>query len=91
MTSRPNVTLRVVPFSCGNYPGCESAFTLLEYSRGEQLRDNVCLLDGFLGSLWVERAADRLQIARTFAYLEGIAYDIEQSHAFLETAKRHFT
>lgn len=89
MSRRPNITLRVVPFSRGVYPGCESAgFTLLELDPDETTMDNVCFLEGFGGSVWAEKLADRQRIALAFEYLERIALSADQSRDFiLEVAR----
>ena len=89
MSRRPNITLQVVPFSCGVYPGCESAgFTLLALDPDESTVDNVCFLEGFGGSVWAERAVDRQRIALAFEYLERIALSPDQSRDFiLEVAR----
>jgi len=92
MSNRPNITLRVVTFSRGFYPGCESAgFTLLEIDLDEPSpEDNVCFLEGFGGSVWAEKLADRRRLAQTFEYLETIALSPEQSRDFILEAARAF-
>jgi len=91
MSHLPNVTIRVVKFSCGVYPGCESAgFTLLELDGDESTTDNVCFLEGFGGSVWAEKLVDRQRIAKAFGYLETIALSPEKSRAFiLDIARTH--
>lgn len=84
MSRLPNITLRVVPFSRGVYPGCESAgFTLLELDGDETTTDNVCFLEGFGGSVWAEKLADRQRIALAFEYLEKIALSADRSREFI--------
>lgn len=84
MSRRPNITLRVVPFSYGVYPGCESAgFTLLEFEPDELATDNVCFLEGLGGSVWVEKLADRQRIAMAFDYLQKIALSPDRSREFI--------
>lgn len=80
MSRLPNITLRVVPFSRGLYPGCESAgFTLLELDADEATADNVYFLEGLGGSVWAEKEADRRRIAMTFEHLETIALSEDAS------------
>jgi len=91
MSYRPNITLRVVTFASGFYPGCESAgFTLLELDDDESTTDNVCFLEGFGGSVWAEKLVDRRRLALTFEYLEAIALSPDQSRDFILEAARAF-
>ena len=84
MARRPNITLRVVPFSRGLYPGCESAgFSLFKLDADETTADNVYFLEGLGGSVWAEKEADRRRIAVTFEHLETIAMSEEESLDFI--------
>jgi hypothetical protein len=54
-SERPNVTLQVVPFSAGAYPGMEGCFTILGFDRfGMQ----VGYTEGSAGHIYLESAAD---------------------------------
>lgn len=87
----PNVTIRVVPFSRGLYPGCESAgFALLDLDADETATDPVCFLEGLAGSVWAERVADRQRIATVFGYLEDIALSPDLSTDFIVEAAEAF-
>jgi transcriptional regulator with XRE-family HTH domain len=91
MSHKPNITLRVIPASCGFYPGCESSgFTLLEYDQSEHLRENACYIEGFTTSLWAEQTAERLHVAGVFKYLESIALGTEESRALINEALRRY-
>jgi transcriptional regulator with XRE-family HTH domain len=88
MSERPNVTLRVIPQRCGVYPGCESSgFAMLELDETEHLKDNVCYLEGFVGPIWAESAADRARVARTFEHLERLALDEDTSRELIIAAE----
>jgi transcriptional regulator with XRE-family HTH domain len=91
MSRRPNIVLQLMPVSSGVYPGCESAgITLLEFKEGESTPDIACLLEGYVGSVWAERSADKARIARTFQYLEANAWDADQTRNFITDAMRRF-
>lgn len=91
MSLRPNITLRVVPASRGVYPGCESAgLAMLEFDHGESTPDSVCMSEGFIATVWAERAADKARIRRTLKYIETIAFDVDQSRDFIIENKRRF-
>jgi transcriptional regulator with XRE-family HTH domain len=86
-----NITLRVISAACGLYPGSESAgMSLLEFGENESSHDEVCLLDGLVGSVWVERAADRTNITRILECLEGLALGVEESREIILAAARGF-
>ena len=89
MARLPNITLRVVPFSRGLYPGCESAgFSLFKLDPDETTADNVYFLEGLGGSVWAEKEADRRRIAVTFDHLETIAMGDNESLDFIREIAR---
>jgi transcriptional regulator with XRE-family HTH domain len=89
LSRRPNIVLRVIPISVGVYPGWESTgFALLEYDQSENLRDNVCYVEGFVTALWAEQAAARQHVASIFTYMEEIALDPDESRALMDEARR---
>jgi hypothetical protein len=91
MSGRPNIVLQLMPESSGVYPGCDSAgITLLEFKEGDSTPDNVCLLDGYIGSVWAERSADKTRIARTLHYLEANAWSSDETRNFIADAMQRF-
>ena len=91
MSSRPNITLRVVLASRGLYPGCDSAgFSMLEFGEGGPVREYVCHFDGLIGSVWAERGADKVRVARAFEYMETIACSAQDSRELIRAAMRRF-
>lgn len=54
--ARPNVTLQVVPFSVGPYPGLDGSFQHLRFPA-EQL-DGVVFVEGLLGNFLLDKSAD---------------------------------
>lgn len=92
MSERPNISLRVIPAHRGLYPGCESSgFAMLELDESERIRENVCYVEGLVGPVWAESAADRERVAQTFEYLEGIALSVDLSREFINAAARRFS
>jgi transcriptional regulator with XRE-family HTH domain len=66
----PNVTLQVIPFTVGAHPGLESNFNLLELPG---LTPGVVFVEGLIGSVYLEKAADLDRYLKIFECLQTIA------------------
>jgi hypothetical protein len=62
VAARPNVTIRIVPYSVGAHPALESNFTILEFSGQAP---TIVHAEGLAGQLYLERHqdVDRYQLA----------------------------
>lgn len=90
ISRRPNIKLQVIPMTAGNYPGCESGFTLVEYPGSGGEEDVACIVDSVTGSRWVDRASDRQIFTRIYSFLGDIAYSIEESRELMRAAADQF-
>ncbi|WP_093891765.1 helix-turn-helix domain-containing protein [Streptosporangium canum] len=62
---RPNVTIRVLPYSAGEHTGLEGAFTVLSFS--EEVDPDIAYVEGTAGDVYVESSdhVDRYKMAFT--------------------------
>lgn len=73
---RPNVSVQVVPFGVGAYPGIDSTFTLLEF---EDPVPGVVYVEGLVGHLYLERPADVQRYGQVFDRLRSISLSEQKS------------
>jgi transcriptional regulator with XRE-family HTH domain len=66
----PNVTLQVIPFTVGAHPGLESNFNILELPGPTP---GVVFVEGLIGSVYLEKAADLDRYLEIFERLQVIA------------------
>lgn len=91
LSLQPNITLRIVPAACGLYPGCESAgFSMLGFEESDSPNDTACYIEGLIGTLWAERAADLVFVSRIFENLKIIALGADDSRALIREAARAY-
>jgi transcriptional regulator with XRE-family HTH domain len=82
LAERKTITLVVVPFSAGPYPGLLGAFTLLEY--GDPPDDNVLCLETATGSLVLRDEPEMIdQYRRAAGRLEEIGLSESESVGFV--------
>ncbi len=67
----PNVTIQVIPFTVGAHPGLESNFNILELPG---LTPGVVFVEGLIGSVYLEKAADLERYHEIFERLQTIAH-----------------
>jgi transcriptional regulator with XRE-family HTH domain len=80
----PNVTLQVKTIAGGLYPGSEaSSFTLLDFRRGESMPDDVCYVEGVLGTMWAEKESDLRRINLIYARLQDTALSPGETRQFI--------
>jgi transcriptional regulator with XRE-family HTH domain len=85
----PNVTLQVKPIADGLYPGSEaSSFTLLDFRREESMPEDVCYVEGILGTMWVERPADLEHINLIYSHLQNTALSPSDTRRFISAVLR---
>ena len=79
--SLPRVTIQVVPLAAGAHPGLASNFTVLEFSK--PMVNDVIYVEGAVGNIYLESAADLERYRRIFSRLRTIALDQEGSAALV--------
>ncbi len=85
LSERPNITVRVLPFSSSPLAGPESAFSLFTMPSPFPV---VAHVPTEAGIMYVEMPkADRMET--TYVHLERQAIDVEESRVFLKTRLEH--
>ena len=77
----PKVTFQVIPFAVGAHPGLDSNFVILEIA--EPTVNNVVYVEGAVGNIYLETAADLVRYRRIFSRLQSMALDSEGSVALV--------
>ena len=75
----PRVTFQVIPFAVGAHPGLDSNFAILEIA--DPAVNDVVYVEGAVGNIYLETAADLERYRRIFSRLQSIALDPESSVA----------
>jgi hypothetical protein len=73
------VTFQVIPLAVGAHPGLESNFVILEF--GQSPVNEVIYVEGAVGNIYLESAADLSRYKQIFSRLQSIALDPEGSAA----------
>ena len=77
----PKVIFQVIPFAVGAHPGLDSNFAILEIA--EPAVNDVVYVEGAVGNIYLETAADLVRYRRIFSRLQSIALDPEGSVAMV--------
>ncbi|MQA24569.1 MAG: helix-turn-helix domain-containing protein [Micromonosporaceae bacterium] len=80
------VTLQVVPFSHGGYPGMLGAFTIFEFN--EDIRSPVAYVEGQGGGLYLEKAPDLQRCNVSYNHLTAAALSPPQSAKLIAAVLR---
>jgi transcriptional regulator with XRE-family HTH domain len=82
VASLPKVTYQLIPFVAGAHPGLDSNFVILEFSK--PMVNDVVYVEGVVGNIYLESAAELERYKRIFSRLQSIALDPESSVAMVE-------
>jgi hypothetical protein len=82
---RDNVTVRVVPFTVGAFPGLEGGFTLLDFPDQTTFPTEV-YAESIAGDLYPESADQITRITLAFERIEQLALSPEQSAGLIRRA-----
>jgi transcriptional regulator with XRE-family HTH domain len=77
--SLPKVTFQLIPFDVGAHPGLDSNFVILEFAK--PMVNDIVYVEGAVGNIYLESAADLERYKRIFSRLQSIALDPEGSVA----------
>ncbi|GAA3298229.1 helix-turn-helix transcriptional regulator [Dactylosporangium vinaceum] len=80
-----HVTVQVIPFAAGAHQAMSSAFAWLEFAEG---LPGVVLVEGLVGSLYLEKPADIARYRRAFDRLRAIAISPDDSIRLIEAVSR---
>ncbi|WP_024801495.1 helix-turn-helix transcriptional regulator [Nocardia sp. BMG51109] len=95
LSTRDNVTLRILPFSAGVPLGLSTGpFVILEFGtdgKGQPVEPPVVYVEGFTGDLYLERPSDVLRYRRAHEGLLQCALDVPTSRHLLRQAAKEYT
>lgn len=80
------LTLQVVPYSHGGYPGQFGAFTMFEFE--EEVHSPVVYVEGQAGSLYLEREADLRRCTLTYTHMTAAALSPPESAKLIAAVAR---
>ncbi len=94
LSTRPNITLRILPFAAGIPLGDSTGpFTVLCFgtdNKGQPVEPPVVYVEGFTGDLYLERLADVRRYHLAHECLRRCALDIQESrHLLRQLAKEY--
>ena len=83
------VTLQVVPFHSGGYPGVRGAFSIFEFD--ENMHTPVVYVEGQAGNLYLEKETDLRRCNLAYSHMTAAALQREQESAKLiaEVARQY--
>lgn len=76
VSTRPNVTIQVIPYEAGAHPAADSCFTTFQFSGSAPA---VVYVEGLVGAIYLERPADINRYHHVFEILSKIALSPAQS------------
>jgi hypothetical protein len=93
-STRPNISLRILPFEAGYPTGNQiGPFTIMEFGmdrKGRPLEPPVVYVEGFTGALYVDRPKTVQHYSEAYEVIERAALDAQASRRFLrELAKEY--
>lgn len=77
----PKVTFQIIPFDIGAHPGLDSNFVILEFAK--PIVNDIVYVEGAVGNIYLESAADLERYKRIFSRLQSIALAPEGSVAMV--------
>ncbi|GAA4206116.1 helix-turn-helix transcriptional regulator [Streptosporangium oxazolinicum] len=84
---RPNVTIRVLPYSVGVHAGLEGAFTVLSFA--EDVDPDVAYVEGTAGDVYVESTEQVERYKVAFGRIYDAALPPEESLGLIADTKEH--
>ncbi|OQS15121.1 transcriptional regulator [Nocardia donostiensis] len=94
MSTRPNITVRILPFNAGMPGGfAPGQFTILGFgttSRGTVEEPPIVYIPGLVGDMYLEKEQDVRRYHQTYEALKGAALDAEISRLLLRQAAKEF-
>jgi transcriptional regulator with XRE-family HTH domain len=76
MSSRPNVTVQIIPYSVGAHPAMDSTFNILEFTGSVP---SVVYVEGLVGWIYLERPQDIDRYQQVFEHLRTVASSPQES------------
>src|SRR5271165_36374 len=82
LASLPKVIFQLIPLDLGAHPAMDSTFVILEFQ--DSMVNDVVYVEGLVGNLYMETAADLDRYKQTFSRLRSIALSPEDSIALVK-------
>lgn len=79
----PRVTFQLIPLSVGAHPALDSVFVILQFDNASV--NDVVYVEGAVGNIYLESAADLERYRRMFSRLEAIALSPEESVSLISS------
>lgn len=79
IASLPKVTFQLIPLDVGAHPALDSTFVILEFDK--PMVNDVVYVEGVVGNIYLESAAELERYKQMFSRLQSIALDPEGSVA----------
>jgi len=83
-SSKPGVTIQVIPYTVGVHPALDSVFTIVEFDGGVP---GVVYVEGLVGSIYLERPEDLNRYLQVFDRLSTVALSPEDSVALIQKVR----
>jgi transcriptional regulator with XRE-family HTH domain len=88
LSTRPHVTVQVIPYSMGAHPGMTGAFSILEFP--EATDSDVVYLEGVTSDLYLEKEPDVRRYTEMYEHLRAGALSPDQTRVVIaQVAKEH--
>ena len=79
----PSITFRLIPLEVGAHPALDSTFVILDYNNTSV--NDVVYVEGAVGNLYLESAADLERYRKMWSRLEAIALSPEDSASLISS------
>jgi hypothetical protein len=81
VASLPRVTFQLIPLDLGAHAAMDSTFVILEFN--EPMVNDVVYVEGLVGNIYLESAAELKRYQQVFSRLRSIALSPEDSTALV--------
>jgi len=86
VSQQPNITLQVLPFEIGAYPGYEGSFSVIRFPDDRD--PTVVYAETPAGEVWLEQPDQVKSLIQRFEHLRAAARSPQETSTMLERAVR---
>jgi transcriptional regulator with XRE-family HTH domain len=84
----PSVTFRIIPLAIGAHPALDSVFVIVDFDNTSV--NDVVYVEGAVGNIYLESAADLDRYRKMWSRLEAIALSPEESVSLVSSIASHY-
>ena len=84
----PSVTFRIIPLSIGAHPALDSVFVIVDFDNTSV--NDVVYVEGAVGNIYLENAADLERYRKMWSRLEAIALSPEESASLVSSISSNY-